>query len=226
MLSNLLVVVASLAAASCALKIPRGVTDGTYVAYINSTGHEVHELVSSPSRTVEARYLNPYSPKWYLEPAPTGLARKYPYSVSWCGCGFNVDETNTADATADLYKQIDEDDDTKLMPGESYYSVRGSVVAFVCNYIPAEGHKRYPKSDLVSDGAHMVDQNCGKNIAGTWDTTSGSGLFFGRMRMSEGLDFCKDATGSSSSTCEGTPGHEEANKETPGFMCRTFGWFC
>ena len=31
------------------------------------------------------------------------------------------DETNTADATADLYKQIDEDDDTKLMPGESYY---------------------------------------------------------------------------------------------------------
>jgi hypothetical protein len=58
--------------------------------------------------------------------------RGKPWGNTWCGCGSDLDHTDTDAAVADLKSQLTKDGNY-TEPGLAYYSFRGGVVALACN---------------------------------------------------------------------------------------------
>lgn len=81
----------------------------------------------------------------------------------------------------------------------SWYSIRGSVVAFACNWnawvVPVGREKD------ISDVLGVITDRCGRYVPGTYVHLEGGTPFTGYMNYSPGLDFCERATASSQHRC-------------------------
>ncbi|KAJ6442959.1 conjugation with cellular fusion- protein [Purpureocillium lavendulum] len=184
-------VLLALVALGNAATVPRGMADGVYaVSLIN--GREVHTRLSGP-----------------VDPAVSDLSvtnekrddPKSPYNT-YCGCRIQLDVGHTNSAISDIKTQLS---NGFKLTGQSVYSIRGDVVAFVC---------KNPKfqSATLSSGSfgvmiHMVGNACGRYIAGSAnykDQEEGSqtSCNYGIMKMdSKDTDFCGKALTSTLSTC-------------------------
>ncbi|KAF2150019.1 hypothetical protein K461DRAFT_296413 [Myriangium duriaei CBS 260.36] len=179
--------------------MPAGLADGTYKAYHDDKGNEVHVLLNSTLSSPAALEAG--------RPAPTKtfVGAKYPRTTpawksyqTYCGCGFNMDHGNCDAAVEDLKQQFDRAKDNEgvaLVEAQtSWYSIRGNAVAFVCQGNLGTGWTR----DQFTNDALAITQNCGWYVAGTVD---GKFSDAGYMIYNPGLDFCGHATSSSQFFC-------------------------
>lgn len=168
--------------------------DGDYIAYYNSTGHEVHERVTSPEDLLAERD--------FADPA--GLERRW-HNIRpgyFCGCANRMKTADYEGAISALKAQFDDRTRSIIVrQGMSAYSIRKSVVAFLCN--PRRG-----AGDAPSSTGHMVEfdiimnhiqEQCGYLVPGTWSGSFPTTLAWGYMNWVKGLDFCENSD-------EGTPG--------------------
>lgn len=119
---------------------------------------------------------------------------------TYCGCGFTVDHGDCDAAVANLKAQVG--NGVYVQPQLSYYAIRGSVVAFICNYSDSQSPVTV---GLITTAAGHITNRCGEYIAGTYASLIAphdlAGYNIGYMRYSSGLNFCEDATGSTSNCC-------------------------
>jgi len=161
-----------------------GARDGVYRVCLDGRGNEVHE-------SLQARAAPESAP----EAAPD-MKKRVELGEIFCGCGFNLVPSDCDAAVADLENQLG---NGVTIDFDSYYSIRGAVVAFVCSRssdFPISGSDY---SQYVSD----VTSECGRYIAGTYFAV-GDGADqadIGYMQYYSGLDFCAHAEGSSSHSC-------------------------
>lgn len=89
----------------------------------------------------------------------------------------------------------------------AYYSIRGSVVAFVCAYrISGLNHLDV---DAMTFAVERITETCGRYVAGTFPyeaevdvgVVAPEGFDFGDMRYSSGLGFCAHARDSNQQCC-------------------------
>lgn len=178
-----------------AFTVQEDAADGFYIAYYDANGNEIH--VKDPDT----------DPEWIegldvSNPFPS-VQQDQPISLLesiWCGCGISMDHGNCDAAVADLKNQLG---GYAVIPGGmSWYSIRGGVVAFVCNRSPA-GSQGVAYADRLTNSLSAITQACGWYIAGTQEIyeRQGSDLDYGYMNWRDGLDFCHDAEGSPSHSC-------------------------
>lgn len=80
----------------------------------------------------------------------------------------------------------------------NYYSIKGAVVAFLCNEGPLLAIN---SGDLTALFASITNE-CGWYVAGTYRSLDGAYDWrLGYMQYYSGLDFCAAATSSSASRC-------------------------
>lgn len=146
------VFMAALASVAGAFTLPAGAVDGFYRAYINETGHEVHELL--------ARDLSPRgpSPAVTAGSAPRLLESRPPtdFWVTWCGCGIGLNHADCDAAVQNLKNQLG--DRSRIEAHLAFYAIRGSVVAFACNN---SGSTAVIGSEGVRLAAEHVTNACG-----------------------------------------------------------------
>jgi len=135
------IIVALLASSAAAYTFPTGQTDGTYVAYYDEEGREVHELRANVNTTVDDSTINT------RQEAPDFQnlnQRQLNTDTLHCGCGFNMDPGNCDAAVADLSYQLDHDNGGcgVIQDNTAWYSIRGDVVALIRNRHGAFAAKR------------------------------------------------------------------------------------
>ena len=109
-----------LASAVSGFRLPAKRVEGVYRAYYDVSGNEVHERVADTAgEAANASVLS------------ADLLGKRDTRI-FCGCGFNMDTGDCDAAVADLENQFG--NLNFVPPQQSFYSIRGSVVAFLCNY--------------------------------------------------------------------------------------------
>ncbi|KXJ97295.1 hypothetical protein Micbo1qcDRAFT_191815 [Microdochium bolleyi] len=189
-------------------KLPGGLKDGFYRAYHDESGREVHELVREPATPKELSASSSTSTP-VAEPEPEKLVhlqrRAWKY---WCGCGLSMNHGDCDAAVEDLKHQSDVeyakdygDRKNLILPGQSFYSIRGSVVAFACNrnwnYAPV------PRRDSFTQFYGEITNRCGWYVPGTWtnDNLDGGVPHVGYMNYRANLDFCQDSTQSNRDRC-------------------------
>ncbi|KAK8078728.1 hypothetical protein PG994_002535 [Apiospora phragmitis] len=191
-----------LAGSATAFTFPQGQIDGNYRAYVDSNATEVHvNLDTGAVYTIPAAQRA----KPLLEAAApvdkrqtdAGGGGDMPHNKWHCGCGFNLNHGDCDAAVADMEHQLgDGYPGAAIDEHMSYYSIRGSVVAFVCAYSVGFG---YHGSDFANAAAGITGR-CGWYIAGTM-TTAIEGGNVGYMRYSPGLDFCRNADTAQATHC-------------------------
>ncbi|KAJ5623967.1 hypothetical protein N7510_000276 [Penicillium lagena] len=178
-----------LAAIGSSFSFPDDLPNGSYRAYYNEAGEEVHELI-------EASVFNSTSS------LPALPKRQYSQSKrdsiqTWCGCdnSMNAGDTNVANAgladQAAAYPTI--------WPGTAFYTIQNTAVAFVCN---VDDKSANIPTDVVSTGSWDISAACGLFYAGTSRIQWPEALDYGYMNYAPGLEFCQDAEESTSSTCQ------------------------
>lgn len=172
--------------------------DGDYIAYYNSTGHEVHERVMSPDDLLVERD--------FADPAdPAGLERRWRdiRPGFFCGCANLMNEVDYVSAISALKAQYDGSTGRLVVPqGMSAYSIRKSVVAFLCNPQRGAGDAASSASWSVTEFdiiKNNIQRQCGYLVPGTWAGSYPTTLAWGYMNWVKGLDFCERSD-------EGTPG--------------------
>lgn len=138
---KLLASVALFLAAASSFKLPAGLDDGFYRVYLDSNGNEIHEPANATMLTPLSKpvpRISKASARTPFDARRSGsLAPRFGQGVlqSWCGCGFNMNPGDCDAAVADIKNQVNiPGQDGVLIPwGMSYYSIRGSVVAFACD---------------------------------------------------------------------------------------------
>lgn len=223
---------------SAAFTPPPNPVDGTYRSHINDEGHEVHELltlangaapgantVTSWVTDLNATATHEAKRRSILAKRTAALSRRacdncrdahdYGWAdgiiATWCGCGFDMNHGNCDAAVADLIEQTGHGDGVSCNLGDSYYSIRGDVVAFACNNWPTSvdtSADKFQWTDWqLTNSYATITKLCGWYVAGTnnWDGGWWKIDFntpnIGYMRWSEGLDFCYDATISPRGSC-------------------------
>lgn len=201
---------AALAAGTLAFTMPAGLSDGSYVAYLNDAGTEVFE----PFTPALARRLNiqyNLTTEEGLELTRRDAARRSNNHndkssgaeledrassiwFTWCGCGFNLDHANTDRAVQGIKDQCG--GGCQIRHDLAWFTIAGDVVAFLCNGGPAT-------RDRITKAAQKITDKCGWYVAGTALLEEGlfTELDIGYMRWFPGLDFCAAAEGSSKSSC-------------------------
>ncbi|CZR55780.1 uncharacterized protein PAC_05668 [Phialocephala subalpina] len=80
------------AMAATAFTIPKGAADGFYLAYYDSAGNEVHELVTD---------MSPFAAN-LTERSISSSAKIGKPGQTWCGCRFGMDHGSCDRANDDL----------------------------------------------------------------------------------------------------------------------------
>ena len=202
------IIIALMATSATAFTLPGGLEDGLYRAYYDKEGREVHEPVgnvttTAPTRRHKAR-RSEASALDSLEKRQLGAT----YDV-YCGCGYGLDHGDCDAAVSDLSNQFGGYDGypcATILEGMSYYSIRGSVVAFGCNTGTA--------GDIGICGneygevLQVVTVQCGAYTAGTFAYLTSYNvplpepyINLGYMQYYAGLDFCGNADLSPVSYC-------------------------
>lgn len=156
--------------------------------HIDSRNTEIHTLLSTHAPLPSP----PASPL----PSPSLTPRYVWPGEIFCGCGYNLDPPSCDAAVADLRSQLG----SYSTIYQAYYSIRGPVVAFVCNLNPG-----FFVTDSDDYGGYIavVTQQCGRYVAGTYFAFDEGeyGADVGYMQYFAGLDFCGAAEGSSQNSC-------------------------
>jgi hypothetical protein len=170
------------AAFSQAFIIPSDTTEGVYKV-VTADGSEVHTRIANIVNHSNASLDNSDA----LDRRDNG---QY-----WCGCGLNMNAGNCDAAVSDLKYQLDSYG--AIPAGQSYYSIRGDVVAFACNRDTNNPSQPWDGSYFGVVAAGITSQ-CGNYIAGSYQAFN---TIFGYMRYSNGINFCADSTNSPSNRC-------------------------
>ncbi|KAK3689525.1 hypothetical protein B0T22DRAFT_173389 [Podospora appendiculata] len=201
--------VAFVSTAAMAFVLPEGLADGSYIAYINSSGHEVHELfspslaarlaASSDAASARPRAAPPIVNSRGTSVNPHSRRAIQSYWELWCGCGFNLNHANTDKAVQGIKKQCAAyagNNACTMAHDNAWYTISNDVVAFLC----------YGGSTTVSritTAFSKITEKCGLYIAGS--ALFEEGLWYelvhGYMRYSSGLDFCANSISSSANHC-------------------------
>ncbi|RGP76805.1 hypothetical protein FLONG3_5073 [Fusarium longipes] len=182
-------------------KLPEGLTDGFYVAYFDDAGNEVHEMVNVPISSGAMSGL-PLSTSTIGNDEGKLHARA---AELYCGCGFKMNTRDCDAAVEDLKVQSDRCYADKKKCNHlidrkmSWYSIRGSVVAFACNWFwePVAMGRR----DYLTDVMARITKNCGLYVPGTYTSSEGGVPYYGYMNYRAGLDFCMDSDSSNRPRC-------------------------
>jgi hypothetical protein len=111
---------ASLAPIAAAFTLPYGLTDGTYAAYYNATGHEVHVRASDLAKLG----AETFAPPKFASRSRLLKKRQDDGSTFYCGCGFNMNHGDCDNAVAMLKAQFP----AFVNGGVNFYSISSSVV--------------------------------------------------------------------------------------------------
>ena len=201
-ISATLATLALLAGPIAAYKLPYGVTDGTYVAYFNETGHEVHQLIDT-APVAAAKHSRDFTTSLSARQHGVGGegADDHAVWITHCGCGRpQLNHGDCDAAVADLKGQLGRN--TLIDGGKAYYSIRGGVVAFACD--PVKNWQAAASSDLMAAAADHITKACGWYIPGTAEFDhdfAAEAAYLGYMAYSAGLDFCGNAIASGQSKC-------------------------
>ncbi|KAH8883328.1 hypothetical protein GQ53DRAFT_430442 [Thozetella sp. PMI_491] len=195
--------------ATHAFKVPEGATDGFHMAYYDEDGQEVH-LRNPDQTTVDAHPLAARTPP--VVPKPERNLLLAARDDEWryhCGCGIEMNHGDCDAAVADLTHQLDTSS-ISICPGLTFYSIRGSVVAFACNFgdsIQCESATGQQYGDMLK----AITSRCGWYVPGTyrngqyyWDDTNliSWNIDYGYMRSSEnGGNFYGAAEASGAEHC-------------------------
>ena len=133
MLLTATIISSLLASQVSAFTLPGGLADGFYHAYVNERGEEIHEPATKEMVRSLSAGLQSRNPVMALPPSRIFGRQDGLGGTVWCGCGFNMNSGDCDAAVADLKSQVG--DSTLIPNSQSYYSVRGSVVAFACNRV-------------------------------------------------------------------------------------------
>ncbi|KAH9883145.1 hypothetical protein J1614_000001 [Plenodomus biglobosus] len=177
----------SMVSMTSAFVLPANLADGNYQVRGSATGAEVHASLSQPRLRRSTTTLSS------LE---NHLAKRDSWGKTWCECSSELKHDDTDAAVADLKQQVTADG-VFIEPALAYYSVRGGVVAFVCNL----DHDSYLHAwtDLVTEAIEQISSTCGQYVTGSQGGLYDFGI--GYMANSEGLDFCGVALGSEEHAC-------------------------
>ena len=200
------IIIALMAGSATAFTLPGGLEDGLYRAYYDKEGREVHEplvnvTTTAPDRRHTAR--QPEAPS--LDPLDK---RQADYNI-YCGCGYNLDHGDCDAAVSDLSNQFGGYDGSPcvwIQADMSYYSIRGSVVAFGCNPGYLGGIVQVCGQDY-GDDLKVITSQCGAYVAGTFSpvlegiSERKTYIDLGYMQYYAGLDFCGNAESSPVSSC-------------------------
>ncbi|KAF1842809.1 uncharacterized protein K460DRAFT_287342 [Cucurbitaria berberidis CBS 394.84] len=146
MLLNRILTIAAIGLTASGFVIPEGQEEGTYaVEFVD--GVEVHTKLANA--TVYAPLPKPYA----SEPQPNRLIRR-DYS---CGGARDLHHGNTDAANADLDRQCG--GGVNVNPGMNYYSIRGDIVAFFCNFSDREA--KYCSAGGRQDYSREITKACG-----------------------------------------------------------------
>jgi hypothetical protein len=182
-----LVLILGLAAIGTSFTLPDGLPNGSYRAYYNEDGEEVHEPVSDVSFNTAKSSTPRRLRREGAGPQGQTLAARGAIS-NWCGCENPVDAYDTNTANSNLAAQVASY--PLLQPGWTYYSVQNTVVAFVCNVDNKPGNV---PTDVVSTGSWEVTSACGLFYAGTSRIQWPEALDYGYMNYQAGLNWCEKA---------------------------------
>jgi hypothetical protein len=184
-----------LAALGTSFTIPPGTPDGYYRAYYDRNGTEVHENIGSGKvKRIEQSAGDIIVRQGTGLPPPNYFGEQV-----WCGCGLNMNTGDCDAAVADLNNQIGYGNTINIDPFESYYSIRGSVVAFACNLTGGEASLDEGNFQATIS---TVTQSCGQNVPGT-STVGVLPPAVGCMIMYPVLNLCVNSEGSGSDDCNG-----------------------
>lgn len=178
-----------LAAVSSSFRLPDGLPNGSYQAYYNEAGEEIHELISET-------ILNSTTSHQVLSKRQFPLSKRSSIQT-WCGCDNPMNAGDTNVANEGLANQAASG--PRIDPGTSFYTIQNTAVAFVCN---GDDKPLTIPTDVVSTGSWDVSAACGLFYAGTSRLEWPEMLDYGYMNYVSGLDFCHDAERSTSSTCQ------------------------
>ncbi|KAJ8118084.1 hypothetical protein OPT61_g856 [Boeremia exigua] len=145
----------ALAASAFAWKIPQGTTDGVYKVETLADGSTVHTKIIDAADIDRNQPLVPG-----VSLAPINALSKRFHDQVWCGCGYNMVPGDCDAAVADLKTQLRP---SIINPGLAYYSIRGRVVAFVCNR-GSGNWLVFPQN--LADSLATITNRCGWYIAG------------------------------------------------------------
>ncbi|KAK1714231.1 hypothetical protein BDP67DRAFT_577380 [Colletotrichum lupini] len=194
--------VAALAAASAAFRIPEGATDGTYLAYYDESGNEVHVKDPNPitvaglaSADTQARAVKrPGLSRVRRSPAPSELFERA--ATVWCGCGNFLNNIDCDRAVQQIKNDINAaGGQSDVGPGLAWYKISGNVVVFLCGRGPGSG--RITEASFAA-GLSTITSACGYYVAGTIENGN---LDVGYMLNDPNVWFCNSARGSSVHQC-------------------------
>jgi hypothetical protein len=169
-------------ASSQAFIIPANNTEGVYKV-VTADGSEVHTRTANIGDHSNASLDSIHAPD------------RRDNGQYWCGCGLNMNTGNCDAAVSNLKNQLDSYG--AIPAGQSYYSIRGDVVAFACNRDPNNPSQPWDGYYFGTVTVGITSQ-CGNYIAGSYQAFN---TIFGYMRYSNGINFCADSTNSPSNRC-------------------------
>ncbi|KAJ0302623.1 hypothetical protein COL516b_007162 [Colletotrichum fioriniae] len=180
-------IVAALAATSAAFRIPEGATDGTYLAYYDESGNEVHVKDPNPitvaglaSTDTQARAVKrPGLSRARRSPAPSELFERA--ATVWCGCGNYLNSIDCDRVVQQIKNEINAaGGQSDVGAGLAWYKISGNVVAFLCGRLST------------------ITSACGYYVAGTIENGN---LDIGYMNNDPSVWFCERARWSTKHEC-------------------------
>jgi hypothetical protein len=173
--------------------VPTNQVDGIYSVHRSPSGDETHTPHSSPPPSRRAD--EPLIPN--LVSAISEVARLVQWGQVHCMCGIVLSHEDTDAAVNDLKSQLGTDG--KIMkPQEACYSIKGSVVAYVCNMDGNAPLKAW--ADVVSGSTEKISKARGNYMAG--DTGGTTGVAVGYVPYEDGAKFCDQALTSGADSCD------------------------
>jgi hypothetical protein len=180
---SLVALAAAFLSTTSAYVLPSNQADGFYRVVRSADGQEVHEaLDTAPTRR-------------YTSPSAQHLSKR-DFGQTHCGCGIKLNTGDTDAAVADLKNQLS-DKGHWISPSLSYYSIHGSVIAFVCNEDANSVLKAW--TDIVTQAAGQITRACGQYVAGS--TGANYDFSIGYMQNGNGVDFCGNALSAPAKSC-------------------------
>jgi hypothetical protein len=168
--------------------------DGVYAVSVDAEGNEVHQPLTEDM----ILRIAPEGANIINATASSGVSKRA--DNTWCGCGYGMDHGSCDAAVDDLKRQLGTGAYITA-PYQSFYSVRGSVVAFVCNF-HYDTTFFYANADYFGQSAARITDSCGWYIAGSEGYQARTDIAtLGYMNFATGTDFCGNALSSPAHSC-------------------------
>ncbi|KAH8754794.1 hypothetical protein F5883DRAFT_376763, partial [Diaporthe sp. PMI_573] len=139
---------------AAAFNLPGEQADGVYLASIDASGNEVHDLVAPATAH---RNAAPFPKTRNNEITARQISARDLPGFTFCGCDFKLNRGDTDAANNDLKIQIGKA--KHIEPNSTYYSIRGSVVAFACNEDGSSLQKVW--ADIITQANVKITADCG-----------------------------------------------------------------